>query len=252
MNCGVGFVTCTMFWRFFIVVLAMGFTCQGCTLQKRSLMRGWHVDWTGRASTPSGTQCPEPVTDFSTEASKQWVVFASSPRDSLIPLKALKAFSPSVEITSEIKIRENLQRENAHPRQISDQVDSHAEVLTGPQPSNQNSDVLWRIFMGFIAISLVIASVPAFSLGFFDLSLSPFILLGIGFLFLSWRALQIAFPKLRTRFTALNQRHAERQAKREERKASLPNQKWLWLLVLLPLAFLTLVMATFSFPMFGM
>ena len=258
-NCGVGVVTCTMLWRFFIAVLAMGLTFQGCTLQKRSLMPGWHVDWSGQAPTPSGTPCPEPGTDFLTGASEQLVVVAPSSRDPLIPLKALEASSPSVEIASEIKMPGCLRRENVHHRPTSDGVDPRAEVATSPQSSNQDRRVAWRIFMGFIAIILVIASVPAFSLGFFDLSLAPFILLGIGLLFLSWRALLFAFPKLRdafpklrARFSASNNRHVDRRAKREEHKASHPNQDWLWLLVLAPLALLALVLGTFSFPMFGM
>ncbi len=127
-----------------------------------------------------------------------------------------------------------------------------AEVDSIEQPSGHTSGVAVRIAMGLLSGILAFASIPAFSLGFFDPSLAPFALLGVGFLILAWRSFLVAFPHLRPRFERTNTRYAARRAKREARLAEDPNQQWMWLLALIPVALLILFATSLSFPAFGM
>ena len=117
-----------------------------------------------------------------------------------------------------------------------------------PEQSPASSTV--RGFL--LSVVLAFASIPAFSLGFFDPSLAPFALLGVGLLVLAWRSFLVAFPHLRPRFERTNSRNAARRAKREARLANDPNRQWLRLLALIPVALLILFAASLSFPAFGM
>lgn len=127
-----------------------------------------------------------------------------------------------------------------------------AEVDSIEQPTGHTNGVAVRIAIGLLSGVLAIASIPAFSLGFFDPSLAPFALLGVGLLVLAWRSFLVAFPNLRPRFEKTNSRYAARRAKREARLADAPNQQWMWLLALIPVALLILFAASLSFPAFGM
>ena len=127
-----------------------------------------------------------------------------------------------------------------------------AEVNSIEQPTGHTNGVAVRIAMGLLSGVLAIASIRAFSLGFFDPSLALFALLGVGFLVLAWRSFLVAFPDLRPRFERTNSLYAARRAKREARLANDPNQQWMWLLALIPVALLILFAASLSFPAFGM
>lgn len=139
-------------------------------------------------------------------------------------------------------------------RQLSKPTDQEppAEVESIAQPSSHTNGIAVRIAMGLLSGVLAFASIPAFSLGFFDPSLAPFALLGVGFLVLAWRSFLVAFPHLRPRFERTNSRYAARRAKREARLANDPNRQWMWLLALIPVALLILFASSFSFPAFGM
>ena len=127
-----------------------------------------------------------------------------------------------------------------------------AEVESTAQPSGHTNGIAVRIAMGVLSGVLAFASIPAFSLGFFDPSLALFALLGVGLLVLAWRSFLVAFPNLRPRFEKTNSRYAARRAKREARLAKDPNRQWMWLLALIPVALLILFAASLSFPAFGM
>jgi hypothetical protein len=127
-----------------------------------------------------------------------------------------------------------------------------AEIDPIEQPSVYSNGIAVRIAMGLLSVVLGLASIPSFSLGFFDPSLALFALLGVGFLVLAWRSFLVAFPNLRSRFEKTNSRYAARRAKREARLALDPNRQWMWLLALIPVALLILFAASLSFPAFGM
>lgn len=89
--------------RFVIVLIAFGILLQGCTLQKRSLMPGWHVE---RIAKESITPDESPVEGANhTAASESLGMHAESTtlhQDVLIPMKALMAYSPSVDGVPEL------------------------------------------------------------------------------------------------------------------------------------------------------
>ncbi len=319
--------------RYILVLFALGFLLQGCTLQKRSLMPGWHVERVGQASANTDAPLPEMMPDVAMEEPMPPAVTAPTSLDRLIPVKALMAFSPSVENAAELQMPRNTQRAELHALQPADEVVPSAgiepvqsssankqertvmgvvaallvggsvfafraaaqpggdaapallgvvllaiawrvfryafpkgrdqlseptapepptEVDPTEQPSVYSNGIAVRIAMGLLSGVLAFASIPAFSLGFFDPSLAPFVLLGVGLLLLSWRSFLVAFPNLRPRFQRTNSRSAARRAKREARLANDTNRQWMWLLALIPLALLILFASSLSFPAFGM
>ena len=319
--------------RLILVLFAFGFLLEGCALQKRSLMPGWHVERVGQASANTDAPLPEMMPDVAMEEPMPPAVTAPTSLDPLIPVKALMAFSPSVENAAELKMPRNLQQGELHTLQPADEVvpsagiepvqpsstnkeertvmgvvaalliggsvfafraaaqpggdaapallgvallaiawrvfryafpkgpdqlneptapEPPAEVDPTEQPSVYSNGIAVRIAMGLLSGVLAFASIPAFSLGFFDPSLAPFVLLGVGLLVLSWRSFLVAFPILRPRFQRTNSRSAARRAKREARLANDPNRQWMWLLALIPVALLILFASSLSFPAFGM
>jgi len=319
--------------RLILVLFAFGFLLQGCTLQKRSLMPGWHLDRVGQASVNTDASMPEMMLDITTEGPNPPAVTVPTSLDLLIPVKALKAFSPSVENAAELQMPQRAQGLEQHALQPADEDASSAGVepiqpsstnkeertvvgvvaalliggsvfafrtaaqpggdaalallgvallaiawrvlryafpkgrnqLSEPtapepptevdpieQPSVYRNGIAVRIAMGVLAGVLAFASIPAFSLGFFDPSLAPFALLGVGLLVLSWRSFLVAFPDLRSRFQRTNSPSAARIAKREAQLANDPNRQWMWLLALIPVALLIFFASSLSFPAFGM
>jgi len=316
-----------------LVLLASGLLLQGCSLQKRTLVPGWHVERVGQASAITDAPCPEMMPDIAAEEPVPLAVTAPTSLDRLIPVKALMAYSPPVENAVKLQMLHNVQRAELHAPQSADEVDQSAGVES-TQPSSTNKEertvmgvvaalliggsvfafrtaaqsgsdaapallgvgllaIAWRVLryaypkgrdqlseptapeppaeidpieqpsvysngiavriaMGLLSVVLGLASIPSFSLGFFDPSLALFALLGVGFLVLAWRSFLVAFPNLRSRFEKTNSRYAARRAKREARLAQDPNRQWMWLLALIPVALLILFAASLSFPAFGM
>jgi hypothetical protein len=322
-----------MMQRYILVLFALGFLLQGCSLQKRTLMPGWHVERAGQMSKDTDALSPEMMLDMATEEPEAPDETPLTSLDLLIPAKALMKFSPPVEYAAELQMPHNAQRLEQHTRQLADEVAPGAGVeptqpsstnkeertvmgvvaalliggsvfafrtaaqtgsdaapallgvgllaiawrvlryafpkgrdeLSEPtapeppaavdpieQPTGHTNGVAVRIAMGLLSGVLAFASIPAFSLGFFDPSLAPFALLGVGLLVLAWRSFLVAFPNLRPRFEETNSRYAERRAKREARLANDPNRQWMWLLALIPVGLLILLAASLSFPAFGM
>ena len=307
--------------RYILVLIALGFLLQGCTLQKRTLMPGWHVERAGQLSKDTDALSLEMMLDMATEEPEPPAETAPTSLGPLIPVKALMKFSPPVQYGPELQMPHNAQRLEQHtfdPTQPSSTNKEERTVMgvvaalliggsafafrtaaqpggdaapallgvgllaiawrvlryafpkgrdelsepTAPeppaavdpieQPTGHTNGVAVRIAMGLLSGVLAFASIPAFSLGFFDPSLAPFALLGVGLLVLAWRAFLVAFPNLRPRFEKTNSRYAERRAKREARLAEDPNRQWMWLLALIPVALLILFAASLSFPAFGM
>lgn len=319
--------------RYILVLFAMGFLLQGCSLQKRTLMPGWHVERAGQMSKDTDALSPEMMLDMATEEPEPPAGTAPTSLDLLIPAKALMKFSPPVEYAAKLQMTHNAQRLEQQTLQLVDEValsagvqptqpsstnkeertvmgvvaalliggsvfafrnaartgsdaapallgvgllaiawrvlryafpkgrdewdgptvpESPAAVDPIEQPTGHTNGVAVRIAMGLLSGVLAFASIPAFSLGFFDPSLAPFALLGVGLLVLAWRSFLVAFPNLRPRFERTNSRYAARRAKREARLAHDPNRQWMWLLVLIPVALLILFAASLSFPAFGM
>ena len=93
--------------------------------------------------------------------------------------------------------------------------------------------------MGLLAIPLAIGSMPAlamaFGWGFHEFTV-PFALLAVGLVWLSLRALQEAFPKLRAKTKAWASPDAKqkRSAKRQEREATSPDSSQPWWRLSLP------------------
>lgn len=96
--------TCGTMPRLTLVFFALGFILQGCTLQKRTLMPGWHVERIVKAS----TTCDEPAVvgannTAGSEHSEKDAVSTDPLQYPLIPMKALMAYSPSVEGVPELR-----------------------------------------------------------------------------------------------------------------------------------------------------
>ncbi|MBO73683.1 MAG: hypothetical protein CMD33_00235 [Flavobacteriales bacterium] len=249
-----------MIFRLTILLLAFGIVLQGCTLQKRSLMPGWHVEKLGQASAASGTHIAEPVAEIFTEESLQTVVVAPSFVDPLIPVKALMAFSSQVENARVLKLPRHVPRANWHEPQPIDEVVPSAGVKLTNQSSIEDDSKQKRIALGLLGALLVWASAGAFFLAALDMqSLWALLLVGVGLLALALRALSVAFPRLRApfkKFRALfkkqNKPDAGSRKKREARTTDQSNRDWLWLLALIPVALIIAVVSTFSFGGFGM
>lgn len=89
--------------RFVIVLFVFGILLQGCSLQKRSLMPGWHVERIAKASITPDESSVEGANH--TAASESLGMHAESTtllQDVLIPMKALMAYAPSVEGVPEL------------------------------------------------------------------------------------------------------------------------------------------------------
>ena len=316
------------------VLLASGLLFQGCSLQKRSLMSGWHVERIGLAPAYSKALNLQPVGDIANETPVSRGVTERTHLDSLIPVKALMRFTPPKELTTEPIMPRYAEQAKLHDPQALGEVASNSGVEP-PQPPGeemdkkrkkklsaiaallgigavfafkQSEEVIWRptarrlkwLGGGLIALALVflrfafrfedpelpqerpiqqelpvqedslakriamgvlggvlgISSIPAFSFGFFDPSLWPFLLGGVGLAYLSLRAFFVTFPnalpRLRARLTNPDKAEARTRKQQEPGRADEPNRNWLWLLALIPVVLLILAVSSFSFPTFGM
>ena len=67
-------------------------------------MPGWYVDRVGQASVNTDASMPEMMPDITTEGPNPPAVKVPKSLDLLIPVKALMAFSPSVENAAELQM----------------------------------------------------------------------------------------------------------------------------------------------------
>ena len=218
--------------RFVVALMAVGLLLQGCTIQKRSVMPGWHVERAVRVSAITPPSSPEVLVEADKESNEDFVQVMSIPLVPPIPLKALMAYSPVINIASEHQRPRFQERKMVGEFQSRDEVGPHENRSSDPEPSDDDSSVLKRTFMGLLALTLDVASLPLISAGFWfgSWALVMFIALGVGMLWLSWFAWLSAFPKFRSRVREKN--NWEVKQKRREEKRQARNNKPSWLKIL--------------------
>ena len=227
--------------RIATVLLAVGLLLEGCTIQKRSVMPGWHVEWAGRVSSvTSPTSSGIPV-DSDKEANEHASAVVSIPHVPPLPLKALMAYSPPVSKASAHPKLRFTERKKVLESCQGHEVGSDDKRGSNSDPSDGDNSVFGRIFMGLLALTLDVASVPLISLGL-GFGSWAFVMLGVGVLWLSWFAWLSAFPKFRSRVREKNNWKVKQKRREEKRQAR--NNEPLWL-ANLPLTIL--VAAAFLF-----
>lgn len=232
-----------------VALLAVGFLVQGCTIQKRSVTPGWHVERAGRVLAITSSSSPEVVVKDEKEANERLVAVHPIPEISPLPLKALMAYAPSIPIVSELQkssLAERKMRGDFRPRH---EVVSVERREPDQVPTDDENSVLMRTFMGLLALTLDVASVPVISLGFWygSWALAMFIALGAGLLFLSWFAWLAAFPKLRARVRKRDNGDVE-EKRREDKQQERKRKPW-WLKNL-PLFILVATAVLFFYSLF--
>ena len=302
-----------------VLVLGVGFLLQGCSLQKRSLMPGWHVERIAHTKASLRSQVEQNHTDEPVQLTEQPVQFISSFKEAPVPNIELRKETPVIESSPERKATEAMQSEvRLEPRRGEEvmpnlgsasseeppagEIDKKSQrsfvtiaallgvaaivafdliatpaiglmllalalvaarfafPYAGSESSGQRSvradGIGKRIAMGVIGSVLGLASIPAFALGFLDMSTLPIALLGLLLVYLSLRAFMIAFPnsfpRLRARWVNAEKAQAQARKQQERERSDEPSSDWLWLLALIPLALLILAVSSFSFPAFGM
>ena len=217
--------------------MAVGLFFQGCALQKRSIMRGWHVERLGRISVTSKASSPE--VDAKAEKVSDHARLAFMPRQNATPIqnKSWMVCVPALSIASDRENPRVVEEEFVNEPQSLVELGVIKRCKSHLQPSEDERSLLLRTFMGLLAIALDVAIVPIVSLGFFGGGwvLPLAITLGVGLLTLSWFAWLAAFPKFRSR-TRMWGNWVARQQSREEKRQARKNKKW-WL-TNLPLAIL--------------
>ena len=211
------------------VLLAVGLLLQGCTIQKRSVVPGWHVEWVGRVSSVTSPTSPEIPLDSDKEANEHALTVVSIPQIPPLPLKALMAYSPPVSRASEYPKLRFSERKKVLESFRGHEVGSDDKRESNSDPSDGDNSVFRRIFMGVIALTLDVASIPLISLGFWfgSWALVMFIALGVGVLWLSWFAWLSAFPKLRSRVREKNNWEVKQKRREEKRQARNNEPSWL-------------------------
>ncbi|MGB1384570.1 MAG: hypothetical protein ACPG66_08445 [Flavobacteriales bacterium] len=230
--------------RFTIVLLAIGFLVQGCTVQKRSVSPGWHVERAGRVLAITSSSSPEVLVKDEKEANERLVAVLPIPEVSPLPLKALMAYAPSISITSEHQKSSVSERNMVGEFRPDDEVVAVEKRESNHVSKGDENSVLMRTFMGLLALTLDVASIPVISLGLWygSWALLMFIALGAGLLLLSWLAWLAAFPKFRARVRKRDNgevKEKRREEKQQERK------KKPWWLKNLPLVILVATAALF-------
>ena len=183
--------SCSMMPRLILVLFASGLLLQGCTLQKRTLMPGWHLERVGQASTYDDVERPEPLPDLNTGESVPPDVATPTALDLLVPVKALMSFSPPVENAASLQMPNNAWEASLHELQPADEVAMNAGVEP-VQPSIKDKEE--RTAMSVLAALLVAGSVFAFRAAS-RAGGGAIALLGVGLLAMAWKVFRYAFPK---------------------------------------------------------
>lgn len=191
------------------VLLAFGLLLQGCTLQKRSLMPGWHVEKVEHASSISEVPSAEPVLEIFAKASEQPLVAAPSLADPLIPLKGLMACSPSIVIAPEWKIPRLREKMHAFRDPIP-AVNNHNEVRRTGLYSAAPGDA----FAGFLLFLAIVGGSLGLLIFLIGLAFGSFstILLGSLLFGIAIRLrLSAANPEAKWRLRAVDRRRKKQQ-----------------------------------------
>lgn len=232
-----------------VAFLAAGLLLQGCTIQKRSVMPGWHVERAARFSTIISPTSPEIRVEADKESNEDLISVMSIPQAPPIPLKALMAYSPLVAIGAEHQKQRFQGRKMVGKFQSRDGVRPDENRNSDLEPSDDDKSVLKRTFFGVLALTLDVASIPLISLGFWygSWALVMFIALGVGVLWLSWFAWLSAFPKFRSRVREKNNWQVKQKRREERRQARNNEPSWL---KNLPLAILVAAAVLFFISLF--
>ena len=172
---------------------------------------------------------PEVVVRDEKEANERLVAVHPIPEVSPLPLKALMAYAPSISIASELQKSSLAERKMGSDFRPSHEVVSVERREPGQARTDDENSVLMRTFMGLLALTLDVASVPVISLGFWfgSWALVMFIALGAGLLFLSWFAWLAAFPRLRARVRKRNKGEAKEKRREEKQRERQKKPRWL-------------------------
>ena len=233
-------VPCNMISRIAILCLALGLLSQGCTVQKRSHLPGWHVERATqrvghRAALMSVAVSEESnaVVDVEAEPAEEAFAVAVVPA----PLTSLKAFVPEDMGAAEPNLQMLGFMSSSFKSPHVNQDVSGEEVETTPQNPGGLGRVVWRVLLGVVAAALGAYGIRLvqMGLGWWDLvsgntQYNPdgdvtLFLLGVVLLEAAWRALLAAFPKLRAwvpSWSVLKPDRQARQAKQKELKDHLP------------------------------
>jgi hypothetical protein len=227
-----------MTMRFAALGLALGLLFQGCTIQKRSHLPGWHVErataMSSKVSEVSAeSQESEAVVDVKAEPTEKALEVAVVPA----PLTYLEAFVPEDIGAAAPKLQKLVFRSSSCESSHVNHVVSEEDVETTPQNPGGLGRVVWRVLLGVIAAALGAFGIRfvQMGLGWWDLmsgntQYNPdgdvtLFLLGVILLEVAWRALLAAFPKLRAwvpSWSVLKPDRQARQAKQKEREDHLP------------------------------
>ena len=187
------------------------------------------MEWVGRVSSVTSPKSPEIPLDSDKEANEHAFTVVSIPHIPPLPLKALMAYSPPVSTASEYPKLRFTERKKVLESCRGNEVGSDDRRESNSDPSDGDNSVSRRIFMGVLALTLDVASIPLISLGFWfgSWALVMFVALGVGVLWLSWFAWLSAFPKFRSRLREKND--WEFKQKRREENWQAPNNEPSWL-----------------------
>ena len=221
--------TCSMTRRLTTALLAVVLLLQGCTIQKRSVTSGWHVERAGRVSSVTSSKSSGMLVEVDKESNQHAVAVVSNPHIPPLPLRALMAYTPPVSTTSENPKMRSTEKKRVRESCPGHEVGSDDKREATPDPSMDDSSAWKRIFMGLLALALDVASVPVISLGFWfgSWALVMFIALGAGLLYVSWFAWLAAFPKFRSRTRKRRNWEAKKQQRDEKRQARENEATWL-------------------------
>lgn len=226
--------------RCLTALLALGLLIQGCTVQKRSHLPGWHVERATQrvghravARSSEEPQVSDAVVNLEAELAEEVLAVAVVPA----PLPSLEASVPLDFGASEPDLQKLEWRLSSHESPHVNDVVTEEEVAPASKNSGGMGRALWRVLLGLIAAALGAFGIRfvQMGLGWWDLmsgntQYNPdgdvtLLLLGVVLLEAAWRALLVAFPKLRAwvpSWSVLKPDRQARQAKQKEREDHLP------------------------------
>lgn len=163
------------------------------------------------------------------ESKENAVAAVSIPDLPPLPLKALMAYLPPVSTMSEQPELCFTEKKRVRESCSGHEIGSDDKRESTPDPSMDDTFAWKRIFMGLLALTLDLASVPLISIGFWGGGwvLVMFIALGAGLLGLSWLAWLATFPKFRARVRKKTNWQAKQQKREEKRQARKNEPRWL-------------------------
>ena len=163
------------------------------------------------------------------ESMEHAVAVVSIPDIPPLPMKALMAYLPPVSTMSEQPKLHFTEKKRVRESCPGYEFGSDAKRESTPDPSMDDISIWKRIFMGLLALTLDLASVPVISLGFWygSWALVMFIALGAGLLYVSCFAWLAAFPKFRSQVRKRRNWEAKQQQRDEKRQARENEATWL-------------------------